>query len=248
MTELVEDLATLPLSAHGLSLHSSRGEAARHAAEFIAGTTAWQAAAYWVPDAATAGSHAAEIADRAPDHVGCVAIMSHEQVAEEHGKLRPVPEVLAFLREHPNGVTAAGETLSQYLDRKNLDQHLEYERWFQDQPRDRSRFLCPYDLRRLPPERAPHALRELGEHHTHVAISRDPHPVVQMLQLFLFRRAKELPPALVPTFADAVRRNAIRVDPGTGEFSLTPAGEAAVQSWSDSVSRQVDGLRPPGTG
>ncbi len=126
MPELVENLAQLPVGSHGLSLHASAEEAARHAGDFLAGTTEWQAAAYWVPDEESAELRVDRISDRAPEQVGCVAILPHAQVEEVEGRLRPVREVREFVEQHPKGVTAAGETLSRSLHPGNVDEHLEY--------------------------------------------------------------------------------------------------------------------------
>jgi hypothetical protein len=231
MVEVLDDLSLLPRGAHAISLHASREEAADHAVEFLRGTPEGQTAAYWVPDAALAQYYDDRLSDAAPAHLGCVHVLGHEQVELVDGRLRPVAEVRALIGQHPEGVTAAGETISQYWAPETMPEHLEYESWFDEQPREESRFLCPYDLREVPPEMAPGVLRDLGSHHSHVVLSRSDDPAVRLLQLFIFAGPQEVPPSLLPTLSWAIAEGLVRLE-GPGQLMiLTSSGEAAVRSW-----------------
>lgn len=235
MPKLVETLADLPLGSHALSLHVTANEAAENAARFVSGAPLGQSAAYWVPDSESAELCVRWFSELAPEHVGCVAILPHEQVEFVDDKLRPAAEIRAFVRAHPEGVTASGDTLSHYWTAATIPEHLEYESWFDAQPRDKSRFLCPYDLRMIPPHLASTVLRDLGAQHSHVALSQSPDAVVQLLQLFVFENIEELPPLQREFLEHAVEEGLVVVVEATGDFSLSRSGEALVSRWSDEV-------------
>ncbi len=233
MPEVLPDPRELPRGTHLLSLHVTAAEAARHAADFLTGTPSGQAASYWVVDEATKGSYQETLIRQSPEHVGCIAVLPHSQVAPSEGALRPSNEVRAFLDAHPEGVTAAGETITRYWSRDSIPDHLEYETWFQDQERGNSRFMCPYSLREIPPDLAPHVLRELGSHHTHVVLADSKEPGVRLLELFVFRKVHEIPSVLDGTLGWAVKRELVSIDRATNELSLTPAGDAIIREWSN---------------
>jgi hypothetical protein len=248
MPEVVEDLADLPLNSHCLSLHVGKEEAAEHAAEFLAGARKWQASAYWVPDVDTSESCTRKVTEIAPERASSVAVLPHEQVEFTAGTLRPATEIRRFIESHPEGVTAAGETITRYWTSGTIPEHLEYESWFDQQPRDRSRFLCPYDLRMIPPHLAPAVLRDLGSHHTHVALSAATDPTAQLLQLFVFSTTHDLPAAMLATFEEALEAGLLAVNGPAGEFDLTPKGGAWVQRWSDRIVARVGARRPAAAG
>lgn len=243
MPQVVDDLVHLPLGSHCVSFHVSREEAADHAASFLAGTPEDQAASYWVGDASLLPYYEEKLAQAAPHQVGCVHLLDTEQVASEGGRLRPVPTVREFVGAHPEGVTAAGETLSLYWTRETIPEHLEYEQWFDALPRDDSRFLCPYDLRRVPPEMAPMVLRDLGAHHSHAVLSSSLEPAVRLLQLFVFATPAEVPDALKDTHRWALEHGLISSSAPEEEMSLTEAGTQIVHEWSRGTV--VDLGRPP---
>jgi hypothetical protein len=244
--EVIEDLADLPLGSHCVSFHADEEEAARQAASFLAGSPPQQPTHYWVADVAAAERCARELLRRTdPEHVGCVAILSREQVEFVGGRLRPIPEVTEFVEAHPEGVTAGGETLSHYWSPGDVPEHLEYEAWFDEQPRENSRFLCPYDLRRIPPHLAPTILRDLGSHHSHVALSRSAEPIEELLELFVFGLPSELPVRLLPTFEAAAAAGLVTAASPTAELRLTVAGEHRVQEWSDRIQAQIAAREPP---
>jgi hypothetical protein len=232
MPEVVESLEELELGSHCVSFHASREEARENAVAFLAGAPEGQPASYWVADPALKDYYSEEIVARTPDHLGCVYILPGPQVKWIEDRLRPVDEVLQFVGAHPEGVTAAGETITQYWAPQNVSDHLEYESWFEERPRENSRFLCPYDLRRIPPEVAPETLRELGLHHSHVALSHSQEPAARLLQLFIFGFADEMPPALRESLAWAEEAGLV-VDRGRPlGLTLTPGGEEIIRAWS----------------
>ncbi len=255
--KVVESARDVPSGAHALSLYATRREAAEHAADFLRGTPKGQAARLWVPDEVSAAFYSEAAGNRAPEHVGCVAILSTEQIAEQAGRLRPVEEIRSFLASHPEGVSAGADTISFYWTPATVPAHLEYEAWFEDQPRSRSRFICPYDLRSLDPADASHVVRALAAHHSHVVLSEASEPGVRLLQLFVFPSARDLPDALDSALGWAVKRGYVELRSTTRELELTPAGDEVVRAWAERptpdrgeqpparpVSREPSGTRP----
>ncbi|HTP56026.1 MAG TPA: MEDS domain-containing protein [Thermoplasmata archaeon] len=238
MVEIIESAQEVPTGGHVLSLHSSRKESGENAVAFLAGAPSPRSARYFVSDAETAKEYRESLAVRAPDHVGCVAILPEGQVAAQEGQIRPSSAVRAFLAEHPDGVTAAGETITRHWSIETVPEHLEYERWFDEQPRDQSRFLCPYDLREIPPKIAPEVLRTLGDHHSHVVLSRSREPAVRLLQLFVFPTVGEIPEALQSSLAWAEAERLVERRGAPPVLALTALGEQLVRAWS--VTAVVD--------
>jgi hypothetical protein len=234
--EVLDDLVQLPLGAHGLSLYATQEEAADHAVSFLAGNPPGKAAAYWIADPALLPSYDAKLATRAPGRIGCIHVLPKEQVERVGGRLRPVEEILLFVRNHPEGVSGGADTISLFWVAENIPDHLEYEAWLERQPRGESRFLCPYDLRRVPLGGAPAVLRELGKRHSHAALSASDEPAVRLLQLFVFGVPEQVPPELRNSLGWARGLGLIR--PGGPEegMSLTPAGENVVEEWSRNVT------------
>jgi hypothetical protein len=227
-----EDARHLPANSHALSLHTTWEEAAEHAACFLAGTPVGQPARFWAPAGSAVPVYAEAVDLLAPQLRDSLYALSEAQVTLSEGKLRPIGEIARFFDDHPEGVTAGGGTLSLYWNAENLPQHLEYERWVNGQPRDASRLLCPYDLRRVPAERAVEAMRALGATHSHVVLSDAGDREAQMLQLFLFESIEHLPRSLEEGYHAAVREGLIRIDPASRSLDLTPEGVAAVREWA----------------
>ncbi|HTW56257.1 MAG TPA: hypothetical protein VMG36_07470 [Thermoplasmata archaeon] len=237
MPEVVDLAAELPVGSHTLSLHASNREAKQHAVSFLAGTPPGQAASYWIGDGDQLPDYRAQLTAEAPEHVGCVAVLPHEQVTEQpDGHLRPAGEIQEFLHAHPEGISAGGDTLSLYWTDRTIPAHLEYEAWLSGQPYDRSRLLCPYDLRRVPPSEAPRVLRELGAHHSHVVLSGSGQPAVRLLQLFVFPDAARMPSALRETLDWGLKTGLVRLDATGRDLSLTTAGEEIVAEWSQQTT------------
>lgn len=236
MPEVIGDLSELPVGAHCLSLHASRDEAAERAVQFLAGNPPGKAPSFWVTDAALASYYSDRLAEIAPECVGCVHVLEGEQVIPVEGRLRPADSIRRFISEHPEGVSGGADTISMYWSAETLPEHLEYEAWFQAQPRDRSRFLCPYDLRRVPPESASRTVRELGAHHTHVALSHSEAPAARLLQLFVFGSRPEVPKDLAQTLLWARVNGLVEVVGDQETLQLTSRGEAVVAEWSQVAS------------
>jgi hypothetical protein len=231
MPEVLGDLAHLPPGSHAIALYATREEAADQAVDFLSGSPEGQATSFWVGSPSLVPFYTERLEARAPEQVGCVHFLPHEQVQASDGRLRPVEEVLEFVGSHPEGVTGGADTITQYWGPGNVSEHLEYEAWFEAQPRTGSRFLCPYDIRRVPPERAEQILRELGQHHSHAVLSRSHAPAVRLLQLFLFGLHESIPPGLVEAAAWAEREDLITVEEPSGEIRMTPKGEGVVSEW-----------------
>jgi hypothetical protein len=232
MPELLLDAKAIPMGGHCLSLHVDDLEAARNAADFLAGTPDDQAGAYWVADAAMEESHRMMAAEISPEHVGCIVVLPHAQAELQGGHLRPTSELREFLAAHPDGVSAAGETLTRYWNTATIPDHLEYEAWFQGQERGPSRFLCPYNVREIPPDFAAAILRELGARHSHIVLSASPEPGVRLLELFVFGTVGEVPEILEPTLGWAVKRGLVWIDDATRTLVLSPDGDEIVREWA----------------
>jgi len=230
---VLSDPREIPLGSHCVCFHATKAEAAGHAAEFLAGTPDGQSARFWVEDGNAAAFYARAAGDHAPQHVGCVAVLGKEQVEPDGGALRPVPDVREFIENHPEGVSAGADTISAYWTGENLTDHLEYERWFDVQPRENSRFICPYDLRTVPPDHAISAMRGLGASHTHVVLSGCTDEGARLLQLFVFPSMQEIPSRLHPALGWAVKNRLVTVDEPTGELMITPLGEQLVRDWTE---------------
>jgi hypothetical protein len=233
MPELLSDLRQLPVGSHCLDLYATREEATDAAVQFLAGAPPGQPTRYWVADSTLRSHYEERLRQVAPGQVGCVAVLDHEQVRPVDGRLRPAEEVAGFVADHPEGVTGGADTISRYWASPSVPAHLEYEAWFDAQPRDRSRFLCPYDLRTVPPEDAPRILRDLGRHHSHAVLSASSDPAVRLLQLFLFATPGDLPPALAPTYIWAIESGLIAAGEVDRELELSPAGFTVVTEWSE---------------
>jgi hypothetical protein len=233
MVEVVEDASQLPLGSHAISLHVSQKEAARKAAEFLAGAPPGQEAAYWVADEGLLPMYRESVAELAPERVGAVQVLDGPQVARVGPELRPVEEVTDFVRAHPEGVTGAGETITWYWTPEQIPDYLEYEEWFHQQARGASRFLCPYNLRDVPADDAPAILRALGARHSHVVLSSSSATTARVLQLFVFPTASDIPGGLRAELEWAVEEGYVSVAEDTGLLDLTEAGQELLVDWPD---------------
>lgn len=202
---LLEDLSTLPPGSHCLALHASREELAEQAASFLAGAEDPDRTTFWVADDRLLAYARQKVRTRAPALEGRVLRLDGPQVVSEGELLRPAPEIVRFIRAHPEGVTAGAATITTYWSRESVPAHLEYEDWFQDAPRAGCRYLCPYDLRRIPVEMAAEVLPTLARKHTHLVLSKVHGPAPELLQLLLFTRGPRAPPALEGAQAWAIR-------------------------------------------
>jgi hypothetical protein len=233
MTEVLTDPGSLPVGCHALGLYSGPVEAEWQAVRFVSTAPRTAPPVFFVHDQPTADRYNSRLSKTAPDRVGCVVALGHEQVETVKGKLRPVREVQDTLSRHPEGMTAGGDTLSMYLTPESTPAHLEYEEWFDAQPRSGSRFICPYDLRNLPVESAPEILADLGRHHSHVVLSSSPEPAVRLLQLFIFGSRAAVPERLGEDVGWAEENGYIPSSTSNAPLTLTPEGQQVVCEWSD---------------
>jgi hypothetical protein len=231
MIEVVKDASRIPPGSHALSLFVTQEEAAARAADFLAGAPREQEAAYWLADDRLLPMYLEAVEQRAPERLPALRVLTGSQVEWVGPELRPVEEVAEFVLEHPDGVTGAGETLTWYWTPEEVPAYLEYEQWFHEQARGASRFLCPYNLRDVPPEDAPAILRALGARHSHVILSSSLGTTARVLQLFVFPTARDLPGTLRADLDWAVGEGFVTVAADTMEMALTPAGEELLVDW-----------------
>ncbi len=232
MARLLQAASDLPIGAHCVSFHASQQEACDQAVSFISGCPNDQAASYWVAERTLLPMYESELKARLPQRPDVVHVLGHSQVHKVGDVLRPVPEVLAFIGQHPEGVTAGGETLTWFWTPETIHEHLEYERWFETQPRQRSRFICPYNLRKVPPGDVLEVLRELSEHHSHVVLSQSRDRPVRLMQLFLFANADSIPEALRPDLRWAVDAGYVQVESPSPLLFLSASGRQLLDDWT----------------
>lgn len=241
---IVQDLSELPLGSHCLELHSSEDEAADHAAAFLAGADDPKATSYWVADDKLLAFNQDRMARRDPALPTVLHTLEGPQAVPTDGKLRPTREVIRFIRAHPEGVTAGAATITRYWSREQIPAYLEYEQWFHQQARDQSRFLCPYDLRRVPVDLAPTVLPELVSHHSHLTLSTGPHPMALLVQFLAFPSQARVPEDLRRALAWSVQEGLIELKGAERRPVLALKGEAfaaAFQSFEERV-RAAPGL------
>lgn len=191
--ELISDLSKLPTGSHCLELFASEEEAADRAAAFLAGAEDPEATSYWVADDRLVALNRKHVARRDPRHEGNVHRLRGPQVVRREGVLRPTGEIIRFVKDHPEGVTGGAAAITGYWTREEIPAYLEYEEWFHRQARGRSRFLCPYDLRKVPVDLAAEVLPELARHHSHLVVSSVRQPAALLVQLLVFPSAESVP-------------------------------------------------------
>jgi hypothetical protein len=230
--ETVSEAKDLPHGCHALGLYATPEEAAELTTDFLIGAPVDQAAKVFVPDEEREAVDLKAIERRAPGRRGSLERLPAGQVARAEGHLRPVPAVRDFVAAHPEGVTAAGDTLSLETSLAHSEELLEYESWFDEQPRERSRFMCPYDLRLIPVDQAPEFLRGLARVHSHVVLSRTPDPEVRLLQVFLFDSLEDPPSEVAESIQWAVDSGYLYRRHPEGALELTPWGSVLLERWS----------------
>jgi hypothetical protein len=227
---VITDLAQLPAGSHCLDLFTSDDEAADHAAAFLAGALDPEAASYWVAGETLLAYCQERLDQRDPALAGTVHLLDGPQVVPTDGKLRPTAEIVRFIRSHPEGVTAGAATITEYWTREEIPSYLEYERWFHEQERASSRFLCPYDLRKVPVDAASAVLPVLAQQHSHVMLSSTPDPSALLLQLLLFPPAAPVPKDFEPLRRWGMEQRLLRPEDNARAFGLTPQGEAFAEA------------------
>jgi len=235
MVRLLNSASELPTGSHCVSFHATQDEACEQAVAFLEGARADQASAYWVANQSLVPMYRTRLQSRVPDRKDSVHALGHSQVHQVGEVLRPAPEVLEFISHHPDGVTAGGETITWFWTPETIHDYMEYETWFERQPRLNSRFICPYNLRRVPPQAAASVLHELGEHHSHVVLSRAPAKAVRLIQLFLFANAREVPEMLQHDLTWAVDAGLVQVHEPSPILFLTASGHQLIEEWATSA-------------
>lgn len=242
--QIIYDLKRLPKGSHCLDLYASLDEAAEHAAAFLEGADNPRAATYWVADDQLLAFHRDKTQSQDPSGALPFRALKGPQVVPQGGKLRPTAEVVRLVSSHPEGVTAGAATITRYWSREQIPAYLEYEQWFHQQARERSRFLCPYDLREVPVDMAPAVLPELARQHSHVILSRAPNPMALLVQLLMFPTSDAVPPEHREELSWATAEGLLSVDGRTHRLHLASRGEAfalALKSFSTRVSEASAG-------
>lgn len=223
--EVVSDLAELPPGSHCLSFYASDEEAADQAAAFLAGAEDPRSATYWVADGKLLAYTRKRVRARAPAMTSRVKVLGGPQAVRTGAHFRPTVEVVRFVSEHPEGVTAAGQTITRYWTRETIPGHVEYEQWFHQQPRRNCRFLCPYDLRRVPADLAGKVLPMLAQNHSHMALSKVPDPASLILQLSVSPRLADVPKELEGILNWSLTQGFTKLDKDRSAVSMALEGE-----------------------
>ncbi|MDE1836846.1 MAG: hypothetical protein KGJ23_09545 [Euryarchaeota archaeon] len=228
---LISDLSKLPLGSHCLSLYASQDEAADRAAAFLAGAEDPRSARYFVAGDRLLAFTRRKVRERSRARSSCVNDLRGPQaVRQRDGRFRPAPEVIQFVSEHPEGVSAGGQTITRYWRRETVPDHLEYEEWFDRQPRSTSRFLCPYDLREVPVDLAATTLLELAHHHSHLVLSNAAEPASLLLQLLALPAGTPLPPFHQRVRAWCLEEGLVEEEGRTNPLVLTVEGATFARS------------------
>jgi MEDS: MEthanogen/methylotroph, DcmR Sensory domain len=226
MMRLVSSTDELPVGTHAVSFYGSRPEAARRMASYLkGGREHGQEALILSNDDEMIGLYRREIDRVAPGMSEALVRISGPHATETPDGLRPVPAVNEFIAAHPEGATMCGDTIPGLLTRGNLSDVLTYEEWFDSLRPYVHRGLCPYDLARIPVDRAPEALQRLAGTHSHGVLSDDPNPGVRFVQLFVVPYVENPPEEHLGWLARAVDYGLIDQDAKDDSLSLTPRGE-----------------------
>jgi hypothetical protein len=226
MMRLVETPEQLPVGSHSLSLYASPGEAARNMASFLKGARALgQPALVLSADDQMISLYREEAAKVVPELADSFRKLPGPHARETGDGLRPVPDALDFAQAHPGGGSMSGDTIPSFLDRRSLASILAYEDWFDSLRPFYHRGLCPYDLGRIPVERAPETFGRLAQAHTHAVLSSDLHPGARFLQLLVLPYVENPPSEHLGWLARAVDYGLIEEDRREGSVALTPRGE-----------------------
>lgn len=226
MMRLVPTAEELPPGSHSLGFYASRPEAARNMASFLKGArTQRQPAIVLTSNDQMLELYRREVAATAPEMLDSFTRIPGRHAVPTPAGLRPVPAALDFASAHPEGASLCGDTIPSFLDRRSLLEVLAYEDWFDGLRPFYHRGLCPYDLGRIPVDRASEALGRLAKAHTHGVLSRDPNPGVRFLQLLILPHVENPPRAHLGWLAQAIEYGLVSQDRGGDSADLTPRGE-----------------------
>ena len=226
MMRLVHEPEDLPVGSHAVSFYGAPPEAARGIASFLKGAhDRKQTAIILTSDDRMLELYRREVSQRVPAMLNALRRIPGPHVRPTAEGLRPVPEAMEFVVAHPEGATMAADTLPGILDRRTLPDILAYEGWFDGLRPFRHRGLCPYDLSRLPVDRAPETLGRLARAHSHGVLSSDPNPGVRFLQLLVLPHVENPPAEHLGWLARAVDFGLMEERPQEETVGLTPRGE-----------------------
>ena len=225
IAEVVADVSSdLPRGSHAVAFYAGEEERAEVASRFISGAPVGQAVGFWVLDFRTDGQDNDRLGSRLRITWGASRRSARRRSSPARVAFGPWPRFADSCRT-TRRASRAGRTPSRTTSRtRTPPSHLKYESWFQSLPREASRFLCPYALRRIPPESAPEIMRELGKDHSHVVLSSSPGPAVRLLQLFLFTSSAESPERAHAELRWARNRGSVYLARRRDTLELTPAG------------------------
>jgi hypothetical protein len=231
MVELLPDTREIAPGAHAIEFYATPSEAARNMARFLRGADDFhQPAIVLTADDAQLARYRAAAAEIAPAMAGSFRRIPGLHTYSTRDGRRPDPSAMQFAAEHPGGASLCGDTISSDLNDRNVGEYLAYEAWFDQLRPFPHRALCPYDLTRIPIDRASEALRELTRHHTHAVLSDDPNPGVQLLQLLLVPLL-DRPPAPQRVYLDrAIAERLVERRGRDDVVGLTLRGEQLVRA------------------
>lgn len=233
MTEWVDRTEHLPPGAHAMSFYASAEEGDRNLLGFLASGETFGQRALWLtgtPDGARLRGVRAELARRAPGSEPTILLLGGPHTRATPDGLRPLEDALAFAAAHPEGATLVGDTIPTYLNGQTLADYLAYESWFDRLRPYPHRALCPYDLSRVPLERATEAIVGLALRHSHIVLSDDPHPAVRLLQLLAIPHVPN-PPGVQRRALERAIDHRLLVRTGTPEVvGLSLRGEQLVRA------------------
>lgn len=234
----------LPPGSHAVSFHGSLDEAVRNMAGFVRGGYFFrQPSAVFSNDADRIARYRAAVAPENPWLKEAFHEIAGLHVRNEPGGWRPIDAPMRFASEHPEGVSICGDTLAGAIDRSNLEEALRYEAWFDALRPFPHRAMCPYDLGRMPVELANEVLPGMAARHSHVVLSSDPRPSVQLLQLLVVPSLSDAPPIALHWRSRALDRGLLRPEGDDRALRLTPRGELLVRA-----TRVRPGARVPAPG
>lgn len=232
MPELLPSPQELPAGAHGIALYASPAEAARQMARFLRGARDLAQPERYSPRTTTSSASTRTPWARSRRRCGRSSTASpvRTPIRPRTGSARrrqpcslrpPIPRARACVGTR-SPATSTGPI---------SDRYLRYEAWFDSLRPFRHRAMCPYDLTRLPLDRATEAFARLASAHTHAVLSDDPNPGVRLLQLLLVPHLDRAPVAQDVYLRRAIDARLIAPRPGTRDVvGLTLRGQQLVRA------------------
>lgn len=237
MPQVVWDPQELSVGSHSLCLYADAAEAAEKEARYLAGTPDGLFATFLVSGPARADAAMAQLRHAAPRLVLALQQFEGEHVEAVDGRLRPVRAIRELLAAHPEGVSAGADTFSSHWGPESVEAHLEYEQWFDGQARERSRFLCAYDLARIPAASLAETLDSLGRHHSHVVLSGSSEPAVRFAQLLAFGTPARVPVRLRENLLWAIEERYLRTLGPHDPLVVAVRGRDCFSEWASRATK-----------